>query len=205
MRTTLLISVLTVFLAGCGAHKTPTAAAPKPAATVKDELAGYSAGVRDYYGGEHPHTDGDPNAEIEAEYHQPPKPAEAGAGGTITMTGTNIGVRFEVTVTGVHTVRARGNRYTAVDVVLESTGITIYEGELRQAELTYADGKPRQVAQGAAASCSNDLDAHVRIDVGASKRGCLLFPAQGDERPARLQLALETVPTQAGGIWNLGA
>ena len=43
-----------------------------------------------------------------------------------------------------------------------------------------------------------------RNDVGRTKTGCLLFPAHGDMLPERFQLALEIVPTTAGGIWNLG-
>ena len=36
-----------------------------------------------------------------------------------------------------------------------------------------------------------------------SRKGCLLFPRSGDKLPERFQLALEVVPTDAGGIWNL--
>ena len=36
------------------------------------------------------------------------------------------------------------------------------------------------------------------------RSGCLLFPAKGSEMPSRFQLALETVPVDVGGIWNLG-
>jgi hypothetical protein len=201
MRRALLIpAVLGAILAGCGDSTPPASTPPSP----KDELAGYSQGVRDYYGGEHHDTGGDPNAEVEAEYHQPPKPAEAGVGESITLTGTNIGVRMRVTVTGVHTVRVRGKRYTAVDLRLQSTGITIYEGELRQAAVTCPGGEPQPVAEGVRAPCSHGLDDGVRIDVGLGKHGCLVFEAQDDARPERLQLALETVPTTAGGIWNLG-
>ena len=43
----------------------------------------------------------------------------------------------------------------------------------------------------------------MRIDVGARCEGCVLFP-KSDEKPTRFQLALEQVPAEAGGIWNLG-
>jgi hypothetical protein len=43
----------------------------------------------------------------------------------------------------------------------------------------------------------------LRLDVARKTSGCLLFEARGSERPERFQLALEIVPTEAGGIWNL--
>ena len=42
------------------------------------------------------------------------------------------------------------------------------------------------------------------MDVGSTLEGCVLFP-KGDEEPTRFQLALEQVPAEAGGIWNLAS
>ena len=100
----------------------------------------------------------------------------------------------------------RTGDYTAVHLKLENTGITVYEAPLRNAAVSYADGDPVGVAEGASAKCSKGLDQDPwRNDVGRTKTGCLLFPAHGDLPPERFQLALEIVPTTAGGIWNLGA
>jgi hypothetical protein len=187
---------LAALLAGCG--ESEPAPTPAPRATG---LEGYSQGVRDYYVAVHPVPPDDSHAAVEAEYHQPPKPAEAGVGEAITLTGTNIGVRLRATVKRVRDAGA----YTAVDLALENTGITVYEAPLRQAALTLPDGRTVPLEPGARAGCSHGLDAErVRIDVGKKRTGCLLFPRAGDEAPERLQLALEIVPTEAGGIWNLG-
>ena len=88
-------------------------------------------------------------------------------------------------------MRVGGKPYTAVDVRLENTGITVYQGELRAAQLINGDGTTQRVAE-ASAACSHGLDADFRIDVSRSRRGCLLFAADADA--TRLQLALETVP-----------
>ena len=45
--------------------------------------------------------------------------------------------------------------------------------------------------------------ADERMDVDRRRTGCLLFPASDDALPERFQLALESVPVEAGGIWNL--
>jgi hypothetical protein len=90
-----------------------------------------------------------------------------------------------------------------VHLKLESTGIAIFESEFNQATLTYGDGKPVPVDADASAKCSNGLDEYVRMDVGTTLEGCVLFP-NSDEQPTRFQLALEQVPAEAGGIWNLG-
>jgi len=201
MRKLIVIAFLLV-LAGCGGHDDP----PRPTATptasaepeAEHELEGYSQGVRDYYGEAHEHADGE-TGDIEAEYHQPPKPAEAGLGETITLTGTNIGVRMEVTVTDVE--RAGDN--VAVHLHMENTGITVYEAPLEHASVTYGGGGPQPVDLDASAECSNNFDEVLRIDTARQRDGCLLFPASGDELPDRFQLALESVPTEAGGIWNL--
>ena len=52
------------------------------------------------------------------------------------------------------------------------------------------------------AECAKWLE-ELYIDVGDSASGCLLFPASGSDLPERVQLSLETVPGDAGGIWNL--
>ncbi len=211
MRTLLASALLVLVFGACGNDKdaatkpTPTpppadATAP-PAAEEADDLEGYSQGVKDYYGGSHPVAEEGSPESVEVEYHQPPKPAEAGMGETITLTGTNIGVRLRVTVTGVKRV----SKYLAVDLAFESTGITNYEGPFESAAVTYGDGTPKRVVEGATASCSKDItQPTVFIPVGAKARGCLLFPPSGSRTPDRFQLALETVPVEAGGIWNLG-
>jgi hypothetical protein len=198
--------MLAAVLAGCGDSAEPqdqAATTPTPTAETHAEaehdLSGYSPGVVEYYGKPHAHAD-DAAGSIEAEYHQPPKPAEAALGETITLTGTEIGVRFDVTVTDVKPVE---DDLMAVYLKLESTGITIYDRPMEQATVTYPGESPTPLDTEASAKCSNGLDDIVRIDVGRSKKGCLLFPRSGDKLPERFQLALEVVPTLAGGIWNL--
>jgi hypothetical protein len=138
--------------------------------------------------------------DVESEYHQPPKPARAGMGETITLTGTNIGIRQRVTVTGVE----KTGDYLAVKLELENTGIANYEGPLRNAAVRFGDGAPTPVAEGAKAPCSHGFEQEtVYIPVGEKASGCLLFPASPDP-PHELQLALEIVPTDAGGVWQLG-
>jgi hypothetical protein len=184
MRKFLIFTIAALALAGCG-----SASEEKP------------EGVTRYYGdGERPAAEAGSHEDVESEYFQPPQPARAGVGETITLTGTNIGVRQKVTVTGVE---KRGS-YLAVDLELENTGITNYEGPLRHATVRFGDGDPTPVAEGAKASCSHGFEREiVYIPVGEKASGCLLFPA--GEAPAReLQLALEIVPTNAGGVWELG-
>ena len=206
MRKLVVIALLA--LAGCGGNGDdavsgggdPRTSAPASAtATPAHDLEGYSQGVIDYYGSPHEHAD-DESGNIEAEYHQPPKPAEAGMGETIALTGTNIGVRMDVTVTGVERV---SDDLVAVMLRMHNTGITVYEAPLDHAEVTYPDGTSHGVAEGETAECSNSFDAILRIDVDRRRSGCLLFPAEGDALPERFQLALEVVPVEAGGIWNL--
>ena len=207
MRKLLGTFMLAAVLAGCGDSSEPksqTAASPTATAEPPSEnehgLEGYSPGVIEYYGQPHEHADDDAGS-VEAEYHQPPKPAEAKLGETITLTGTEIGVRFDVTVTDVKPVE---DDLMAVYVKLESTGITIYDRPMEQASITYPGEEPTPLDTEASAKCSNGLDDIVRIDVLRSRKGCLLFPRSGDKMPERFQLALEVVPTIAGGIWNLG-
>ena len=122
-------------------------------------------------------------------------------GETIELTGTEIGVRFDVTVTDVKPV---DDDLMAVYLKLVNTGITVYERPLEQASITYPGEDPTPLDKDASAECSNGFDDILRIDVGRSRSGCLLFPRSGDAMPERVQLALEVVPTDAGGIWNLG-
>jgi hypothetical protein len=199
----LLLLIPLLAAAGCGHDARPSSsAAPEATATpaAANPLAGYSEGVRKYYDGAQLDAADDPSADAEVQYFQPPMPAKTAAGDAITLTGSNIGVRMRVTVSGTHAVHVKGKPYTAVDVKLENIGITVYQGELRQARMTFGDGSTRPVAT-AGAACSNGLNRDFYIDVSHSRRGCLLFPADGDAK--RLQLALETVPAEAGGIWDL--
>jgi hypothetical protein len=197
MRKLLLVLAL-LALAGCGEEAAPTATATATATAAAAD--GYSQGVKDFYGGDVSHAEEGSAEDVETEYHQPPMPAEAKVGETITLTGINIGVRLRATVTAVKRV----DDYQAVELELESTGIANHEAGLTSAAVTYGDGEPQHVVEGASAACSRGFDQPtVFIAVGATARGCLLFPASGSESPDRFQLALEAVPTEAGGIWNL--
>lgn len=206
MRRSLLIGIALLALAGCGESAKPESE-PTPTATAvaeerseaEHDLEGYSPGVVEYYGSSHEHAD-DEAGNIEAKYHQPPKPAEAGLGETIRLTGTEIGVQFDVTVTKVAPV---GEDLMAVHLTMENTGITVYERPLEMASLSYPGQAPTPLDTEATAECSNGFDDILRIDVGRTRKGCVLFPRSGNEQPERFQLALEVVPTLAGGIWNL--
>ena len=208
MKTLLGVAVLAVVLAGCGGdekHAQTPPPAPSASAPPRHEdpdLAGYSQGVKDYYVEIHNEPTGDAETDIETEYHQPPRPAEATLGEPITLTGTNIGIRLKVTPTKVETV----GDHVAVRLKLENTGITVYEAPLRQAALTFGAAEPVPLDAGASAGCSNGFEAEtLRLDVGRKTSGCLLFPAPRDgATPTRFQLALEIVPTDAGGIWKVG-
>lgn len=193
MRKLLAGALLALAFGACGDKKE----APEPRATV----AGYSDGVKAYYG-DAPHPEAEPGSleDVEAEYHQPPKPAEAKLGETITLTGSNIGIRLEVTVEDVRRV----DDYVAVDVAFNSTGITNYEAPFASAAVTFPDGRSEPVIPDATAACSRDIDFPTTfIPVGGQAAGCLLFAAAGPELPERLQFALESVPVEAGGIWHL--
>ena len=211
------IAVLGV-LAGCGSGDSGTSAStstPEPAATTAAPATptaepfekGHSRAVREYYGGGEAPVP--PEADIEAEYHQPPRPATGGIGDTITLTGTNVGVRLRATVTGVddQVTAARppraGTRYVGVDLRLESTGIAVHDSPLQNALLHYGSGKEAPPVLGVEAGCSNGFDGTVRIDVDGRARGCLLFEVPESARPRELLLALETVPAEAGGRWRL--
>jgi hypothetical protein len=202
MRKLLVALAVAALFAGCGdndndpAAKAATPAPSAPAERHELDLEGYSEGVQRYYGGARPHEGGDDLASVEAEYHQPPEPPEASAGETITLTGTNIGVRMEVTLKSVKPSADR----TEVRLRLENTGIAVYEGPLQHAQLTYAGGDAQAALTDE--TCSRGFDTGLlRIDVSEQRNVCLLFP--GGEAPERLQLALEQVPAEAGGIWKL--
>lgn len=207
MRNLLGVLALALLLAGCGSDDKTDAPTPSPVATAETEaeahgghdLDGYSEGVKDFYG--EPHTHEGEGGDVEAEYHQPPMPPETALGGPITLTGSNIGVRMVLTPTKLD----REGDFTVVELTAENTGIANFEGAFRNAELTYDDGETKPLAEGEQAECSNGWDAdYLRIDTSAKVEGCLLFPRSGSARPERLRLALEDVPTEAGGIWNLG-
>jgi hypothetical protein len=51
------------------------------------------------------------------------------------------------------------------------------------------------------APCSKGFQDPLWIDVGSKQRGCLVFARTA--RPAELRFALEQVPADAGGKWNL--
>ena len=146
------IAVLAAVAAGCGAEEPAASAGSAPTATptmtehvkaAHQFEKGHSNAVREYYGDEH---SGEQDGDVEAEYHQPPRPASGGIGDTITLTGSNIGVRMRVTVTGlvdqVRTPRpaGAGMRYLAVKLRMRSTGITLLEGEMREAVVHYDGG-----------------------------------------------------------------
>jgi hypothetical protein len=212
-----LIRVLAVLTAGCGSNEAerpaaqatpePAEATPTaPATTAEPFEKGHSRAVRRFYGGGKAPVP--PDADIEAEYHQPPRPATGAVGDTITLTGTNIGVRLRTTVTGLvepaETSRPprAGKRFVGVGLKLHSTGITIHESALESARLRYAGGAAKP-ALGVKAGCSHGFDGSVRLDVGLRARGCLLFELPENAEPRELALALETVPAAAGGRWRL--
>jgi hypothetical protein len=109
-------------------------------------------------------------------------------------------VRFKVTPTKVEPV---GDDLMAVHIRMKSTGVTQYNRPMEMASITYPGEPPTPLDPEATAKCSNGLDDIVFIEVNRSRKGCLLFPRSGDKMPERFQLALEVVPTVAGGIWNL--
>ncbi len=212
------IAVLAALAAGCGSsdEQEPSAAAtpvatpaeatsPEPAAETGHGFAkGHSRAVRKFYGDVH-----SAEGNVEAEYHQPPQPATGGIGDTITLTGSNIGVRFDVTVTRLvdpaTTARRprEGKRYVGVDLAMQSTGITNLEDDLNAGLLRYgARGRARAVL-GVKAGCSNGFQRLVFIEVGLGARGCVLFEIPASARPRQFQFALEQVPAEAGGRWRL--
>ena len=181
MAKLIAIAMLLGLLAGCGGSKNHETQAAAPTVTPEPTLW-------------------EGNEDVEEEYHQPPKPASGGIGDTITMTGSNIGVRLRITVTGVE----RAGRYTAVKLRLESTGIAVFESEIRGALLRYADGTRARPVLGVKAACSHGFQKGLRLDVGDRTRGCVLFRRPTDAAPKTLKLALEGEPIAEGGLWRLG-
>jgi hypothetical protein len=179
----LAIAVLAVLMCGCGSKEERQTAgpAPEPTATL------------------------DPgDVDVEEEYHQPPDPPIGGVGDTITLTGSNIGVRLRVTVTGLVDRTGPGRRYLAVKLRLKSTGIAVFESELRNAVLRYAGGTRARTALGVKAGCSHGFQRHMRLEVGRRAEGCLLFRRPAGAKPRSMMLALEEIPAAAGGRWDLG-
>ena len=195
--------LLALGLAACGGDDDPQGT-PQPASTGEDQhLAELPAPVREYYGDVHDHEAIDDElAAIEAEYHQPPEPARAAAGEVITLTGTNIGVRLRVKLLGpLEPVTVGGEDYLAAKLQVRNTGITIFDAPLDQARLVDASGDAAEPVLGVKAPCSRGFEGLMRVDVARQARGCVLFPATTD--PRELQLALEQVPAEAGGRWEL--
>jgi hypothetical protein len=209
------IVALAALVGGCGSSDpAPSAATPEPTPTPTPTAApevekhvferGHSKAVREYYR----HSPGHAHDNVEAEYHQPPKPATGGIGDTITLTGINIGVRARVRLVGlVDPVTASrppkpGTRFVGAELQLRTTGITILEDVLDNAQLSYRGGRARAVTR-VKAECSNGFQKLVRIDVARNKRGCVVFEVPAGKRPRQFQLALEQVPAEAGGRWVL--
>jgi hypothetical protein len=214
-KSMVVIAVAGVLVAGCGSNDSspstsssasePAAATPTPTAEPFEK--GHTRAVREFYGGGEAPVP--PGADVEAEYHQPPRPATGAIGDTITLTGTNIGVRLDTTVAGLvdpaeaSSPPQAGDRYVGVELRLASTGIAIHDSPLESARLRYDGGAAKPVL-GVAADCSHTFDGTVRIDVGAKASGCLLFQVPEGAEPRELVLALEQVPFAAGGRWSLG-
>jgi hypothetical protein len=176
--------VLAVLIVGCGSNKQTeqtAAPAPEPTATFWEGDQG-----------------------VEEEYDQPPKPASGGIGDTITLTGSNVGVRMRVTVTGLADRTGPGRRYLGVKLRMRSTGITVYESELRSAVVRYGDGRRAEVAFGVKARCSHGFQRDLRVEVGETAKGCVLFRRPAGATPRSMRLALETEPVAQGGLWRLG-
>jgi hypothetical protein len=179
-------AVLAILVAGCGSNKqTEQAAGPAPEPTATATI-----------------WEGD--TDVEEEYDQPPKPASGGIGDTITLTGSNVGVRMRVTVTGLVNRTGPGDRYLGVKLRMRSTGIAVYESELRSALVRYADGRRAHAAFGVKARCSHGFQHDMRIEVGKSVKGCVVFRRPAGAKPKTMRLALETEPVQGGGLWRLG-
>ena len=185
----LAIAAMAVAATGCGSDD------PSPAATSAAELP-----------------TGEDSHAVEAEYDQPPRPAQARIGETIVLDGINIGVRLRVVATrvldpapGAGKPAGDGRRWVAVELRAESTGIAIFESEIRSAALSYGAGASAKPVRTVTARCSNGFDAVVRLDVGDRTKGCVLFRVPDGAEPELFQLALESRPVQEGGKWSLGS
>jgi hypothetical protein len=200
MRKVLGVLALAALLAGCGSDNKTGGPAPTATAAAEQEagghdLAGYTEGVKRHYGA--PHTHAGANGDVEAEYHQPPKPPGTMVGGEIELTGTEIGVRMVTTVTKVEPE----GEFLAVHLDAVSTGIAMFPGPF-QGELTFPGGKVVPNDPAAEAECTEPLQS-LWVGEGEHAKGCLLFPREGDEQPEQVQVSLQAVPVEAGGIWKL--
>ena len=182
----LVLAAFAIVSTGCGSESSPPDTAAGALPTEEDSHA------------------------VEAEYNQPPKPAQTSLGRPIVLDGINIGGRLRVTATrvldparGVSKPAGDGKHYVGIELSALSTGIAIFESEIRNAALSYASGRSGGPAHDVTASCSNGFDAIVRLDVGDRTKGCLVFRVPDGAKPERFQLALETRPAQDGGIWSL--
>ena len=182
----LVLGAFAVVAAGCGSED-------PPAATTAAELP----------------TEEDSHA-VEAEYNQPPKPAQTTLGKPIVLNGINIGVRLRVVATrvldpapGPSKPAGTGKRFVAIELTALSTGIAIFESEIRNAALSYGSGRVAAPVRTVTARCTNGFDGIVRLDVGDRGKGCVLFRVPEDAKPERFQLALESRPVQDGGKWTL--
>ena len=186
-------------------RRSPTASTPAPTATPREdehELEGYSEGVKKYYGGAHVHED-DAAGNIEAEYHQPPKPAETDLGGTIELTGTEIGVRFDVTVTDVKPV---DEDLMAVYLKMVSTGITVYEGPMSTRRSPIREKSPRRSIRRPAPSARTGSTRSCGSMFFDRLSGCLLFPRSGDAMPdASSSRSKSSRPRPAGSGYSARA
>jgi hypothetical protein len=206
------IAVLAAVAAGCGSDEpAPSAGTPaataEPTATVQGFEPGHSDAVRSFYGGAEG-VPADPNSDVEAEFHQPPRPAVGGIGDTITLTGLNIGVRIDVTLTRLfdpaRTARPPrdGMRYVGVGLRMVSTGGAMHESRLTSGRLRYGRRAAKPVF-GNKATCSRGFDGIARVEVNRRARGCLLFQVPEDAQPREFTLALEQLPPDVGGRWSL--
>ena len=211
------IFALVALLAGCGGDKQDPAPTPVATATATATGDGGRRTIRSratrracasYYAGADPSAVDDPNADAEVAL----LPAAASRRGQARRHDhpdrrEHRRASPRSTVTGVETVEVDGKEYTAVELELDNDvgGITVLDSELKSATLTYPDGKVQPVAKRGVKAPLLELvrrDRAHRRRRQARRAACSSPPADGP--PERFQLALETVPADAGGIWNLG-
>jgi len=180
-------AVLVALMCGCGSDKQQTGSAAAAATPTPEPLIPAQS-----------------NEDVEEEYSRPPKPASGRLGDTITLTGNNIGVRLRVTPTRVLESVGPGGRYVAVELRLKSTGIAIYESELRNVVMRFSGGERVPTAFGVKVPCSHGFQRDIRLDVGLRTYGCILFKRPAGAEPRTMRLALEEIPPREGGLWRLG-
>ena len=211
MRKLLPSSPSLALLAGCGGDRraAPTPRRPRRPRDARERPARglLARACKDYYGERHTRADRRRERATSrpstTSRRSPPRPAL----GRDDHADRHEHRRADasVTVTGVERGRRQGLH--AVDLELDETpGITVYDSELTQRRRHLRRRQAAAgVAKGASAPCSNGLRRRSCASTsGAKDSGCLLFAADDAETPTRFQLALETVPVDAGGIWNLG-